>query len=310
MPIAFITKRAVDNAKPAASTYLVRDVRLKGFVVVITPFGGKSYAVEYRDGRGRRAPKRRYTVGKHGSPWTPESARREAMRLLGLIAQGDDPSAERRKRQEGMTVADLCDLYFAEGAAHKKASTLKADRGRVTHHIKPILGRKHLDSVARADIERLMVDVANRKVVQRHAARKAGGHPKGGKGVAAQCVTLLSTLFEFAIARNLRTDNPAKGIKKYATNKVERFLSENEIRQLTTALEQEQITSGNPFAVGAIKLLMLTGCRRSEITKLEWSNVDLGRQLLRLPDSKTGSKVVLLERTSGRIAAGHPKNWR
>ena len=70
-----ITKRVVDAAQPRSATYLVRDTEVKGFVLVITPAGAKSYAVDYRAGSGRGAPKRRLTIGKHGSPWTPETAR-------------------------------------------------------------------------------------------------------------------------------------------------------------------------------------------------------------------------------------------
>jgi hypothetical protein len=55
--------------------------------------GSKSYVLKYRAGRGRNAPQYRITIGKHGLPWTPEQARREALRLLGTIAAGDNPAA-------------------------------------------------------------------------------------------------------------------------------------------------------------------------------------------------------------------------
>jgi hypothetical protein len=79
---AKITKRVVDAAQKQSATYLVRDREVKGFVLVVTPAGAKSYAIDYRAGSGRGAPKRRLTIGKHGSPWTPETARAEAKRLL------------------------------------------------------------------------------------------------------------------------------------------------------------------------------------------------------------------------------------
>jgi hypothetical protein len=69
---AKITKRTVDAAEPRGATYLARDTEVKGFVLVVTPAGAKSYAVDYRVGSGRGSPKRRLTIGKHGSPWTPE----------------------------------------------------------------------------------------------------------------------------------------------------------------------------------------------------------------------------------------------
>lgn len=75
MSVQRITKRVVDAAKPENATYLIRDAELKGFVLVVTPYGGKSYAVDYRAGHGRRGRKRRLTIGKHGS--TPAWARGE-----------------------------------------------------------------------------------------------------------------------------------------------------------------------------------------------------------------------------------------
>jgi ribosomal protein L16/L10AE len=92
-----ITKRVVDAAQQQSATYLVRDGEVKGFVLVVTPAGAKSYAVDYRAGSGRGAPKRRLTIGKHGSPWTPETARIEAKRLLAEVAAGRDPATARQQ---------------------------------------------------------------------------------------------------------------------------------------------------------------------------------------------------------------------
>jgi integrase len=82
--------------------------------------------------------------------------------------------------------------------------------------------------------------------------------------------------------------------KKAPVRKVERFLSEAEITRLAEALDEEAQRSGNPYPCAAIKLLLLTGCRKGEIANLQWDHVDLEREYLRLPDSKTGAKVVYL----------------
>src|ERR1044071_2550402 len=117
---AKITKRIVDRVEPGASTYLVRDTDVKGFVLVVTPAGAKSYAIDYRAGSGRGAPKRRFTIGKHGSPWTPEMARAEAKRLLAEVAAGRDPAAARLEDRRSLRFGELLDLYLAEGVTHKK----------------------------------------------------------------------------------------------------------------------------------------------------------------------------------------------
>jgi integrase len=185
-----------------------------------------------------------------------------------------------------MTMAELCDLYFAEGVSHKKASTLKADRGRMTHHVKPLLDDKRVEKIARADVERMMIDVKTGKAIARRdpsAKRRSGSVPTGGPGTAAQCVALVSTLMAFAISRKLRSGNPAAGIKKPPVRKMERFLSEEEIAKLARAFDDEIALSGNPYPSTAIKLLLLTGARRGEIANLQWQNVDFKQKCLRLP---------------------------
>jgi integrase len=294
---AKITKRTVDAAEKQSATYLVRDSEIKGFVLVVTRAGAKSYAIDYRAGSGRGSPKRRLTIGKHGSPWTPETARIEAKRLLGEVAAGRDPAVARKEERNALSFGELIDLYLAEGAGHKKPSTLKADKGRIEHHLQPLLGKLRADRIGRAEIERMRNAVAAGKTAKKTASgerRRPGSIAVGGKGAAAQCVALVSSIYAFAIGRSLCADNPARGVKKAPVRKVERFLSETEIARLAEALEAEAQRSNNPFPPTAIKLLLLTGCRKSEITNLQWDHVDFERECLRLPDSKTGAKVVYL----------------
>ena len=306
-----ITKRAVDALAPKNGAELVLwDQEVRGFGVRARVGGAKTYILHYRAGTGRGAPLRKFTIGKHGSPWTPHKARTEAKRLLGLIASGEDPAERRATQRKALTLAELCDLYLAEGATHKKPSTLKADLGRIVHHIKPLLGRVHVDKVARADIERILIDVKAGKTAAptpNDGERKPGSIPTGGSGVAAQCVALLSTILTFAVARGLRSDNPARGVKKPPVRKMERFLSEDEIARLAAALDAESNRTGNPYPAAAIKLLLLTGGRRGEILGLQWQHVDFERQCLRLPDSKTGAKVSVSQCASVRSVGGLPR---
>ncbi len=294
---AKITKRVVDGVEPMGATYLVRDSEVKGFVLVVTPAGAKSYAVDYRAGSGRGSPKRRLTIGKHGSPWTPETARIEAKRLLAEVAAGRDPATARQEDRKALTFGELIDLYLREGVGHKKNSTLKADRGRIEHHLRPLLGKLRADRIVRADVEQMRNAVTAGKTAERIESgdkRRSGSMATGGKGVAAQCVALVGALFAFAVERALCADNPARGVKKAPVRKVERFLSGAEIARLAEALDAEAQRSGNPYPSAAIKLLLLTGCRRGEIVDLRWDHVDFEHECLRLPDSKTGAKVVYL----------------
>ena len=126
----------------------VWDASLSGFGARRQKGDAISYVLYYRTGEGRQ---RWYTIGRHGAPWTPESAREEAKRLLGDVAHKSDPAGEKRTARSAQTVSELCDLYLADAIdgrlvtrrrAPKKASTLATDRGRIERHIKPLLGRE------------------------------------------------------------------------------------------------------------------------------------------------------------------------
>src|SRR5690349_9377122 len=101
---ARITKRLVDAAASAAKDQFVWDDELRGFGLKITPAGNKIYLIQYRMG-GRGSPTCRFTIGGHGSPWTPATARDEAERLLRLVRQGVNPidareEMERKRRAD------------------------------------------------------------------------------------------------------------------------------------------------------------------------------------------------------------------
>jgi integrase len=292
-----ITKRAVDGLAPTSPETTLWDTEVKGFGVRARVAGGKSYILHYRAGAGRGAALRKLTIGKHGSPWTPEMARAEAKRLLAEVAAGRDPATARQEERNALSFGELIDLYLAEGAGHKKVSTLKVDRGRIEHHLRPLLEKLRADRVGRTEIERMRNAVASAKTAEKikdGEKRRAGSIATGGKGAAAQCVALVSSIYAFAIGRGLCANNPARGVKKAPVRKVERFLSEAEIGRLAEALDAETQRSENPYPSTAIKLLLLTGCRKGEIINLHWEHVDFDRECLRLPDSKTGAKIVYL----------------
>ena len=303
-----LTKRTVDAASASDKIVIVWDDELRGFGLRITPNGIKSYILNYRVGHGRNAPLRRITIGKHGSPWTPEAARREAMRLRGAITTGADPVTERKAVAKAMTLAELCEFYLSEGTRHKKPSTLKSDVGRLRNHVLPLLGRRRIDQITRADVERMLIDVsAGKTASSTPRARPRGSVAKGGHGTAGQALAVLGAVMSFAMGRGLIDANPVRGIKKPPIRKMERFLSEAEIARLGEALEAEAAKSGDPYPAAAIRLLLFTGCRRSEILGLRWDWIDFERAMIFLPDSKTGKKPVYLNAPALDVLAGLPR---
>ena len=94
-----------------------------GFGLKVSPGGSKTFFVQYRQGNGRAAPKRRYTIGKYGSPWTVETARQEALRILGRVVDGADPAGERRL-DPTQTVHRLAERFLEIHVAKKKPRTV------------------------------------------------------------------------------------------------------------------------------------------------------------------------------------------
>ena len=325
-----ITKRAVDAFAPGERDQFLWDTETRGFGLKVTPAGNRIYIVQARlNGRPVR-----YTIGKHGAPWTPDKARGEAVRKLGEIADGVNPNEAKLIARQDMTISELCNIYVTEGCEKKKASTIAVETGLIRRHIKILIGRKRVGILTRGDIERLLTDVANGKTA---TDEKTGSHGRaivtGGQGTANRTFDVLASMLTFAVNRGLRLDNPARGIKKYKQVQRERYLSPKELANLGEALSnaesefhtaQKRATSGrsqragkkgerelpsgeNLFAIAAIRLLMLTGCRKSEILSLRWEWVDAERACLRLPDSKTGAKVVPLGPPALKLIAELPR---
>ncbi|MEO5332998.1 MAG: site-specific integrase [Magnetococcus sp. YQC-5] len=299
-----LIKRVVDAALPGEKDIFLFDEDLIGFGLKITPAGRKVYLVQYRI----NGAKKRVMIGVHGSPWTPEQARKEALRMLGMVVDGIDPADQKAQAKAMPTMAELCDLYLAEGTATKKASTLAIDRGRISRHIVPLMGSKKVDQITRADVQRFMIAVAEGKTA---ADIKTG--PKGraivtgGEGTATRCMGLLGAIFSFAVERGYREDNPVHGVKKYTGQRRERFLTGEELTRLGEVMAEMEQEGVNPVAIASLRLLLLTGMRRGEVLTLEWSHVDFEQRCLRLPDSKTGFKVVHMGAAALEILAGLPR---
>jgi integrase len=301
--VSRITKRVVDAQKAGAKRSVVWDGEIRGFGLRMTQAGVKTYLVKYRT---RTGVQRWFTIGKHGSPWTPETARQEAFRVLSEVAKGGDPEKDKQDGRKVLTVAELCDTYVAEGTSHKKASTNRSDLTRIERHIKPLLGSKRVDAVTDQDIEKFIEAVEAGKTAEAKR-RKFGKLARGGAGAARQCASLLGTIFSFGVRRKMRADNPVRGVKKPKGREIERWLSSDEISRLASTLNEYEAGGGNAFAVAAIKLLLFTGARKSEIISLRWREVDIQRKVLRLPDSKTGAKVIRLNAPALAVLSELPR---
>ena len=273
-----------------------------------------AYVLLYRTAEGRS---RRFTIGRHGAPWTPDAARDEARRLLGQVAAGADPSATKQAKRTAATVAELCDLYLADADAGrlltrrgstKKTSTISTDRSRISAHIKPLLGAMKVPAVTREDVEAFMHQVAEGATKARMATGRKRGLSivRGGKGASSRTVGLLGAIFTYAVRKRLRPDNPVHGVVRHADGRRERRLTDAEYAALGVGLTQAtkprlratpmkrdapERAGMWPAALAATRFLALTGWRRGEALTLRWKHLDLDRRTARLPDTKTGLSV-------------------
>jgi integrase len=171
--------------------------------------------------------------------------------------------------------------------AGKKASTIATDRSRIERHIKPLLGTLSVPAVTRADVESFMHDIAEGKT-RRHDAM----HVKGGKGTARRTVGLLGSIFAYAVRHHMRSDNPVRGVERFADGERKRRLTEDEYAALGAALRKARGDASIwPPAIALTHFLLVTGWRRGEAIGLKGPEIDLGRRTAMLGDTKTGRSM-------------------
>lgn len=281
-----LTNRTVASTRPRDRDVFVWDDELPGFGLRVKPSGVKSYVIQYRN---RHNDSRRITIGRHGVIG-PEKARWKAKKMLADVQDGADPATERKDDREAPTVAELAEKYLREHAApHKKPRSVEEDQRLLRLHVLPALGRKKVAGITRADITGL-----------HHAMRDT-------PGAANRTLALLSKMLNLAEKWELRPDgsNPCRHVDKYPERKMERFLSVDELGRLGAVLaEAERTATELPSVIAAVRLLMFTGARFGEILNLEWSHVDFERSCLRLPESKTGAKVIHLNAPALEVLNG------
>ena len=286
---AKITKRSVDGAPvPTQGEARLWDTDLKGFLLRVYPSGRKVYAVKCRVGRIQHI----YTIGEHGSPWSPDEARKAASEALQKARNGEDPSADKKAAKAALSVAQLIDCYLADGPATKpakRASTWTIDASNLNRHLRPLIGAKIANALSRTEAARAIRDVADGKTEADVRTRPRGrARVTGGQGASRRTRNVAAAMFAWGMEHGLCASNPFVGVSLASAPVRERFLTKEEAGRLLDAIAKLESMDAvsNTFA-DALRLLLLTGARKTEVLGLRWSEVDMARGVLVLPPDRT-----------------------
>jgi integrase len=285
MALGKITKTTVEQLQPGDWLWDAdhREV-VKGFGAR-RQIDGIFYYIRFRL-NGRQHIK---SLGRHGSPFTPDTARSKAKAALGKVAAGTDPFAEEAKVRAAETLGGELARYLARKRAAMKPRAFAEVERHLMHHAKP-LHRMRLGEIDR------------RTVALRLAEIEEASGPVARNRVRSS----LSALFNWAITEGLIETNPVTGTAKAEEGgSLERVLSLAELAEVWAALGEE-----DQFG-DIVKLLMLTGQRREEIGALRWNEVDFARGLIVLPPSRTKNKrlhEIPLSTVAREILQRQPRN--
>ncbi len=265
MPTVKLDQRRVDALKPRKRAYDVRDRNLKGFGLRVWPSGKKRYFV-HSQYEGRRVWK---TVACAEST-SAGDARAQAATMLAAIRRGGNASPSPKQA----VFEAVADEVFTRYARNWKPGTLKVSRNYYRNHILPRFKGRPITGIDSRDVRQWFASL--------HATPAA----------ADRSAPILSVIMRQAEIYGYRPEgsNPCKGIKRYRRQGRERFLSAAEMRSLAAALGRFE--ADRPQQVAIIRLLLLTGCRGSEVRTLKWRYRREGK--LFLPDSKTGPRTIWL----------------
>ena len=281
MPKVTLTAARVEALKPRKTSRDIRDAKLRGFGVRVSPSGRKQFFVQCQH-RGERVWK---IVGDAGS-MSMEEARASAAVMLAAIRRGEEAPHEPGETQ----FEAVAETAFRCYERVWKPGTLAVNRYYLRNQLLP-----HFAGRPIADIDRQEV---------RNWFARLRATPVS----ADRSMPVLSVIMREAERMGLRPEgsNPCRGIRRYRRKGRERFLSDDEIRRLSERLSTHEARW--PGQVALIRLLLLTGCRKSEMLTLQWSDYREGHLFLR--DSKVGPRIVWLSGPARAVLDGIERKGR
>lgn len=270
-----LTDARVRALAPRGTPYDIRDGKLRGFGVRVTSTGRKRFFVHCQH-RGERV----WRIVGDCRDIDANEARRRAAGMLAAIRRGE--SAPARPGEALFEV--VAETVFRQHERVWKPRTFKVNRGYLRNQILPRFAGRNVADIDRREVHGWFASLA------------------ATPAAADRSMPILSLVMREAERMGLRPEgsNPCRGVRRYRRKGRERFLSDDELRTLAGVLSAR--AGECPGQVAAIRLLLLTGCRKNEILTLQWSDCREGRVFLR--DSKTGPRTVWLSRPARSVLDG------
>jgi integrase len=263
-----LTDAKIEGLKPPETGAIeYPDQVVPGLRVKIGAAGLKSFVLRTRVG----AKVKVVTLGHYGPRFKLAEARKTARSVLVDFGAGKDPSVEFKQANalDRKTVAGLYVQWLRHHVSGLRSA--KTVQRIFEVNILPALGERQAAAVERKDIIRLIDSIAY--------PRAGKATPVMARAVAAQ----LSSFFGWCVSRDEVPHNPCIGVRKPPPAKAgERVLADLEIKALWHVAGQE----GWPFG-DAIKLLLLTGARRSEVFEAPWAEFDLAKSMWKIPAERS-----------------------
>ncbi|MCY3755495.1 MAG: site-specific integrase [Alphaproteobacteria bacterium] len=277
-----LTVARVEGLKPRKTSFDIRDAKLRGFGVRVLPSGRKRFFVQCQH-RGERVWK---MLGDAGT-MSLDEARATAIETLAAIRRGE----EAPRRPDETLFEAVARIVFERHARLWKAGTFIVNRGYLRNQLLPHFAGRQVAEIDRQEVRHWFASLRATPVA------------------ADRSMPVLSVIMREAEVMGLRPEgsNPCRGIRRYCRKGRERFVSDEDIRRLSARLGAHEARW--PQQVAAIRLLLLTGCRKSEILTLRWSDYREGRLFLR--DGKAGPRTVWLSRPARTVldALARKNRW-
>ena len=288
MPRVSLTKKFIDQLDIPENIQVFHDTKVTGLQLRASPKGSKTFYLYFRTKSGKQ---KRPKLGGYGI-LTVEQARDIARAMLGELSKGNDPTDT--DQVENITLADFFKIFEKNHInKHVKSSTAKTYRSLFVSVIEPALGKKVLEDITRLHVEEMVNQNDNRRATANHAL------------VLLRLILDKAQQWEFMSSKR----NPCSNVTKFKILAKERFLTDNEITRLVDTLDQfEGACLAHKNAITVVRLLMMTGCRKNEITRLRWDELFLDEGVLKLKDSKTGKKEVILSDDAIKILSAASRN--